>query len=683
MKQTIILAPINMGAGLYTVTNGFVRALEKHGVRVSFLQPFSHESNENSSPLSASALQHLLSNGEEEKILEFLIRFTAEHTKDCDVVVIEGLAIKSAQNYATKLNNSIALCLSADIVLVASPMGQNHSWVIENIEIEASNFGGIHNPKLLGCIINKVGGPTDRQGNTRIDLFDPPQEIALPKEVIEKSKVQIIGMIPWKRSLMGVNVTGVKKHLGAMDFNLNGFKDGPVLHFALAAANIQHVTNVFKARALIITSGDREDIFSAACLAFLSGIDLAGLVLTGGHTPSKETTRLCEKAISSGFPILLVPTDSLRTAINLQTLTTELKREDFSHREEVNNYIASKINAKWVDNLQKNYGGYTMSPVAFRYHLIKKAQEKHKTILLPEGQDIRILQAAEFCTQKGVAKIILLGNEGEIRRIATNNGLELSKKIQIIDPKTIALDYVAPLLELRKHKGLTEQNAIEFLNDPIVVGMMMLSTGKVDGIVAGATTTTANVLSPALKILGTVDGVKLVSSVFFMCMQSEILVYGDCAVNQNPTSEGLADIAIQSALTAQAFDIDPIVAMISYSTGTSGVGKEVEKVKEATEILHRKWPALICDGPLQYDAAKVPDIAKKKAPNSPVAGKANVFIFPDLNTANTTYKAVQRSAGVLSIGPILQGLKKPVNDLSRGASVEDIIYTIAITAIQG
>jgi len=689
MKKTVLLAPINMGTGLYTVTHGFVRALEKHGLKTLLLQPFSHENKGPSleitnytAPLSSDLIQHLLSNGEEEQILEFILRFTDHYNKECDVLVIEGLALTSAQNYATKLNHSIALCLSADIVLVASPMGKSIPSVIETIEIEAANFGGNKNPKLLGCIINKIGAPTDRQGNTRIDLFDPPEEIAISKEVIEKSKIPILATIPWKRSLMGTSVSGIKTHLSAELLNPEEFKDGPILHFALAAANISNVTSLLKSRALILTSGDREDILIAACLAFLSGIDLAGIVLTGGHLPSKETVRICQQAIASGFPILLVKTDSLRTAINLQNLNTLSIKEDPIHRDRVNNYIASKIDPQFFISFRNNYDGYTLSPAAFRYRLMTKAQKGKKRILLPESEDIRILQAAEFCMKKGIAHILLLGDKKRVETIAENNGIKLSPEIEIIDPKTMAPNYVQPLLEIRKHKGLTEKNAIDYLTDPIVVGMMMLFNGEVDGLVAGATTTTAHVLSPALKILGTKEGINLVSSVFFMCMPSEILVYGDCAVNQNPTAQGLADIAIQSAATAKAFDIDPIVAMISYSTLTSGFGKEVEKVKEATEIVRSRSKELICDGPLQYDAAKVPEIAKKKAPDSPVAGKASVFIFPDLNTANTTYKAVQRSAGVLSIGPILQGLKKPVNDLSRGATVEDIIYTIAITAIQ-
>ncbi|MCB1107884.1 MAG: phosphate acetyltransferase, partial [Chlamydiia bacterium] len=242
--------------------------------------------------------------------------------------------------------------------------------------------------------------------------------------------------------------------------------------------------------------------------------------------------------------------------------------------------------------------------------------------------------------------------------------------------------YLTPLMELRKHKGLTEKNAREALMENIVVGTMLLAEGKVDGLVAGAIHTTAHTIRPALTIIKTKPDVKKVSSIFFMCLPKQVLVYGDCAVNQNPNKEELAEIAIQCADSAKQFGIPPRIAMISYSTGSSGTGKEVAKVKEATELVKQKRPDLIIDGPLQYDAAFSPDVAAKKAPNSPVAGKATVYVFPDLNTANTTYKAVQRSADVLSIGPMLQGLKKPVNDLSRGALVDDIVYTIAITAIQ-
>ena len=284
---------------------------------------------------------------------------------------------------------------------------------------------------------------------------------------------------------------------------------------------------------------------------------------------------------------------------------------------------------------------------------MKKATALKRTIILPEGDDPRILQAASFCSKKRIASIILLGNKEEIQKLCSDSGIQLDERITIIDPKSLASTYVGRLVELRKHKGLTEKNAIDYLSDPIVIGMMMLEEGKAHGLVAGANTTTANVVSPALKILKTAKEAKLVSSLFFMCLPEEVVVYADCAVNQNPTAEGLADIAIQTANTAKAFSIDPKIAMISYSTGSSGTGADVEKVKEAVKIAKDLDEDLEIDGPLQYDAASTPEIARKKAPESSIAGKANVFIFPDLNTANTTYKAVQRSSGALSIGPVL------------------------------
>lgn len=274
------------------------------------------------------------------------------------------------------------------------------------------------------------------------------------------------------------------------------------------------------------------------------------------------------------------------------------------------------------------------------------------------------------------------GNPEEIKRVAAQQGVELGSGIEIIDPKVAQEKYVARLVELRKSKGMTEVVAREQLEDTVVLGTMMLERNEVDGLVSGAVHTTANTIRPPLQIIKTAPNASLVSSIFFMLLPDQVLVYGDCAINPDPNAEQLAEIAIQSADSAAAFGIEPRVAMISYSTGTSGQGADVDKVREATRIAKEKRPDLVIDGPLQYDAAIMENVAASKAPNSPVAGKATVFVFPDLNTGNTTYKAVQRSADLVSIGPMLQGMRKPVNDLSRGALVDDIVYTIALTAIQ-
>jgi phosphate acetyltransferase len=323
-----------------------------------------------------------------------------------------------------------------------------------------------------------------------------------------------------------------------------------------------------------------------------------------------------------------------------------------------------------------------LSPPAFRYKLTQLAQQAQKTVILPEGDEPRTIKAAAICAQRNIAKCILLGNKTEILRVAQQQGVELPESVEIIQPEDIRHQYVQPLVELRKHKGMTAVVAEEYLLDNVILGTMMLQQNHVDGLVSGAVHTTANTIRPALQLIKTAPGASLVSSIFFMLLPEQVLVYGDCAINTDPNAEQLADIAIQSADSAAAFGIEPKVAMISYSTGDSGTGTDVEKVKLATKLAQQKRPDLLIDGPLQYDAAIMESVAKTKAPNSKVAGQATVFIFPDLNTGNTTYKAVQRSANLVSIGPMLQGMGKPVNDLSRGALVDDIVYTIALTVIQ-
>ena len=323
-----------------------------------------------------------------------------------------------------------------------------------------------------------------------------------------------------------------------------------------------------------------------------------------------------------------------------------------------------------------------LSPAQFRYNMMETARKANKRIVLPEGAEPRTVQAAAICHEKGLARCVLLAKREEVEAVAKEKGIALPASLEIIDPATLVEQYVAPMCELRKSKGLTPEDARKQLQDTVVLGTMMMAQNDVDGLVSGAVHTTANTIRPALQLIKTAPGASIVSSVFFMLLPEQVVVYGDCAVNPNPTAEQLAEIAVQSAESAKAFGIDPRVAMISYSTIDSGSGSDVDLVIEATKLVKEKAPALAVDGPLQYDAAVVESVAKSKAPNSPVAGKANVFVFPNLTTGNCTYKAVQRNANVLSVGPMLQGLRKPVNDLSRGALVEDIVYTIALTAIQ-
>ena len=323
-----------------------------------------------------------------------------------------------------------------------------------------------------------------------------------------------------------------------------------------------------------------------------------------------------------------------------------------------------------------------MSPAAFRYKLTDLARKAHKRIALPEGDEPRTVKAAAAVAEQNIAVPVLIGNKAKILSVAKEQGVTLGAGVEFVDPDEIRQNYVDRLVELRSKKGVTPEKALELLQDNVFLATMMIDRGEVDGLVSGAVHTTANTIRPPLQIIKTAPNAKLVSAIFFMLMPEQVYVYGDCALNIKPTADELSEIAIQSADTAKAFGIDPRVAMVTYSTMNSGKGEDVDLMKEATELVKQKRPDIAVDGPLQYDAAVMPNVAAQKAPGSPVAGKATVFIFPTLSTGNTVYKAVQRSANLVSIGPMLQGMKKPVNDLSRGALVDDIIYTIAVTAIQ-
>jgi phosphate acetyltransferase len=386
--------------------------------------------------------------------------------------------------------------------------------------------------------------------------------------------------------------------------------------------------------------------------------------------------------LETGLPVLKVETNSWHTATNLSRMSTEVPADDIERVRRSMDFVASHINVVWLAEKSAAPVEARMSPAAFCHRIVELAKQAHKRIVLPEGSEPRTIRAAALCAKRGIARCVLLGNREEILRVANGLEVRLPDEVEIIDPAEVRAKYIAPLVEMRRHKGLSHQDAADYLEDNVWLGTVMLALGEVDGLVSGALHTSANTIRPALQIIKTKPDARVVSSIFFMCLPDQVLVYGDCAVNPDPDAEMLADIAIQSAESATKIGLPARVAMISYSTGESGHGADVDKVREATRIARLKRPDILLDGPLQYDAAAIADVAATKAPDSPLAGRATVFIFPDLNTGNTTYKAVQRSANVISIGPVLQGLNRPVNDLSRGSLVEDIVYTIAITAIQ-
>jgi phosphate acetyltransferase len=455
-----------------------------------------------------------------------------------------------------------------------------------------------------------------------------------------------------------------------------------VRHVALCGMTVPYALDLLRPETLIIVPAGRDDILMAASLAAVDGVGLAGMLLCDSHDAEARILRLCRPALATGLPLLTTARGAFDTAAAISRLSLEIPVDDRERLQVTMSTAANGLDQAWLDGLAGSKRERRMSPPAFRYALIERARAAKKRIVLPEGTEPRTLKAAAICHEKGIAQCVLLGVPDEVRAAADKAGVKLPGSVEIVDHRSLMDEFIPVLCEFRKKKGLTPDQAREALSDTIMPGTLMVKLGKADGLVSGAVHTTAHTISPALQIIKCAPGMTLASSCFFMCLPDQVVVFADCAVNPDPNAEQLADIAIQSADSALAFGIPARVAMLSYSTGASGSGADVEKVVQATKLAQSRRPDLLIDGPLQYDAAVMADVAKSKAPKSLVAGKATVFVFPDLNTGNVTYKAVQRSANAVAIGPMMQGLDMPVNDLSRGCLVDDIVYTVALTAIQ-
>ncbi|HEB97848.1 MAG TPA: phosphate acetyltransferase [Sedimenticola thiotaurini] len=526
---------------------------------------------------------------------------------------------------------------------------------------------------LLAMVVNRVPEPQ----------LGPLRQRARP--LLPESL--LLYALPEHPSLGHPTVSEVVRRLGAVP--LAGGDDHALTQlvgsFRVAAMEVPHFLDYVDDGCLIITPGDRSDIILASLLADEStGYPrVAGLLLTGGMDPAPQLLRLLEGRDASKVPVFRVPDDTFTTSLAVSQVRPTLLPGDERKIAAALGLADSHIDAGELRQRLALRHSKRITPLMFEYELVRRARSRRRHIVLPEGLDERILRAAEILALRDVAELTLLGEPERIWQQASELGLNV-EQVAVIDPldsewrETFANEYY----ELRRHKGLSWQMAYDAMADVSYFGTMMVHMGMADGMVSGAAHTTQQTIRPAFEIIRTRPGVKLVSSVFLMCLPDQVLVYGDCAVNPNPDAEQLADIAVTSAETARMFGIEPRVAMLSYSTGESGKGADVERVRAAVRIARERAPELKLEGPIQYDAAVDTHVARSKLPGSEVAGHASVFIFPDLNTGNNTYKAVQRSAGAVAIGPVLQGLNKPVNDLSRGCTVTDIVNTVAITAIQ-
>ena len=720
MKHCFFLAASGVESGLTSISQGVFRALDRCGIRVGFCKPISQENfakgEEDPSislianttgfkpvkPIPLEEAERYLRNDRMEDLMEKVVEKVWTHSQEVDVMVVEGLLLTENQSFPNRINRAVVTALSAEVILVNTMRGITTSQLQEELEIAASLYGGWQNETLVGCILSKVQtikqeakgeGPVAVQGAVEdvpaqvVQQLDHDQLKALREQIVNECSIfqrpgfELIGCVPWNPDLPSFRVLDVARYLNAEFINEGEMQTRRVKSVCLTARNLDNILHVFSPGKLLLAPGDRSDVLLTAALASVGRVPVAGLILTGGIEPSETVRELCQPAFKAGLPVLAVPSDSYATAQKLSSMRNYIPGDDIERFNTTLDYVARYLNTNILQSRVESDLEVRMSPAAFRHQISQRARTAQKRIILPEGEEPRTIEAAAICHKRGLARCVLLGKAEEVRRVAELRDADLSR-IEIIDPEEVSERYVPILMEMRKHKNMSESQARDALEDTVMLGTVMLALDEVDGLVSGAVHSSANTIRPALQLIKTAPSAKVVSSVFFMCLPDQVLVYGDCAVNPDPDAECLADIALQSAESASNFGIPPKVALISYSTGQSGSGADVEKVREATRIAKKARPELLIDGPLQYDAASERDVAEKKAPDSKVAGEATVFVFPDLNTGNTTYKAVQRAANVISIGPMLQGLRKPVNDLSRGAWVDDIVYTIAITAIQ-
>jgi phosphate acetyltransferase len=689
--HSLYIASVGPGSGKSVVVLGLMEMLSAVNRKVGFFRPIVSTRIEDDNlaglirsryalPFSSEMLhgctgetaRQLVAGGHYDELLKRILNKFKMLEEKCDLVVCAGTdysGITSSLEF--NFNADLANNLGCLIVPVIKGFGRSHEETLDAMQVAHESLAA-RGCEIFAMVINRVHVE-------QVDVLKSRARSVLPT-------TETVYVLPEQSSLSMPTVGEIRKALNADCVCDEG--DGMtqlVTNYKIATMEVTDFLDYIEDGCLIITSWDRSDIIMASLMADVSTSfpRVAGLLLTGGRQPAHNVRRLLDGLPRTKVPILRVTTDTYTTAVNVNKVEATILAGNERKIAAGLGLFEAHVD---IGDLQERLAvrrSVRRTPLMFEYELIRRAKSQRRRIVLPEGTDERILRAAEILTLRDVVDLTLLGYPAKVNRRIKELGLKLNS-IEIIDPAAAPQRerYSQVYYELRKHKGISNQMAQDAMIDVSYFGTMMVHLGDAHGMVSGAAHTTQHTIRPAFELIKTQPGVKLVSSVFFMCLADRVLVYGDCAVNPNPNAEQLADIAITSAATAGVFGIEPRVAMLSYSTGESGKGADVENVREAVHIARERRPELKIEGPIQYDAAVDASVARSKMPDSEVAGQATVFIFPDLNTGNNTYKAVQRSAGAVAIGPVLQGLNKPVNDLSRGCTVADIVNTVAITAIQ-
>ncbi|MBI9084882.1 MAG: phosphate acetyltransferase [Desulfobacterales bacterium] len=697
MAKSLYVTVSQSRSGKSAIVLGIMQVLLRHIRKVGFFRPIidptrpdskDHDidlvlshfyiglSYEQTWALTMDDAKQLINEGKQSQVMEIILTRYKQLEAQCQFVLCEGTDFAAgSEAFEFDINAMIAANLGSPALVIANGARNSVDAVVSQTQLTMDNLRD-KGVDLLGAIVNRAQPES-------IDMILAALRTGIGATSCPEC---LFYVIPEIDRLAMPTVKDVQKWLRAEVLYGHDHLDGLIENYAVAAMQLPNFLNHLKKNSLVVTPGDRSDIVVACLASRLSTAypDISGIVLTGGMAPPESITRLIEGWKGMPVPILLVNETTFPTTTRLNRLYGRIDAGDTRKIATALGAFETHVDTEELQRKLITRKSVRITPQMFEYGLIEKAKKNKQHIVLPEGVGERILTAADILLRRKVCDLTLLGRERDVQDKIVKLGLDLSG-LTIIDPKLSPMldDYAETYYDMRRNKGITPEAAWDAITDPTFFGTMMVHKGHADGMVSGSIHTTADTITPAFQIIKTRSDATIVSSVMLMCLKDRVLAFGDCAINPNPTAAQLAEIAVVSAHTARIFGIEPRVALLSYSTGNSGRGADVEKVIEATAIAHKKYPDLLLEGPLQYDAAIDPEVAATKLPDSKVAGRATVFIFPDLNTGNNTYKAVQRASDqVVAIGPVLQGLNKPVNDLSRGCTVPDIVNTVAITAIQ-
>jgi phosphate acetyltransferase len=693
VERNVYLTAIEPGSGKSAVALGVMEVLASLG-RVGYFRPIvaSGEQPDNDIELIrhryrlpqtyqesygavVDDLRAMSDRGRYEELLKRILDAYKRLDDTTDLLLVEGSDFTEASRALEfDFNADVALNLGCPVLLVVRGSNRTVERVLEVVQLVRGSLTG-KGCTILATVCNRVAPEILDELRERVaEVVGDEPAYVLPEvpELAAPTVAEVAAALraEFLRPVRGAEEPSTRREVG---------------NVIVGAMSLPHFLEHIRDGDMIITPGDRADLIVGSLASRFSGTypNIAGLVLTGALVPEPSVLKLIDGLGGTDLPVLATGSDTYRTAATVAGVRGVLTPESDRKIAAALGVFGEHVDRQGLLSRLEVTRTERVTPLMFEQRLVERAKADRRHIVLPEGGDDRVLQAAEQVLLRGIAEVTVLGDPDATKSRAATLGLGL-EGVRVVDPQLSEWreDFADTYYQLRKHKGVARPVAEDLMADVSYFGTMMVYKGLADGMVSGAAHTTAHTIRPAFEFIRTVPGTSIVSSVFLMLLADRVLVYGDCAVVPNPDAEQLADIAVASAGTAAQFGIEPRVAMLSYSTGESGAGSDVEKVRQATGIARQRRPDLLIEGPIQYDAAIDPEVARSKLPDSQVAGRATVFVFPDLNTGNNTYKAVQRSANAVAVGPILQGLRKPVNDLSRGATVADIVNTVAITAIQ-